>query len=415
MSRSISTLRRRNLHGLIVTILIALAATAVINLVIDPYGTFRLFDIRGLNRIKPYPDHDIETIKARALHHVKPDALILGNSRAEVGFDPTHPAWREAGYQSVYNAGIPGSFPSSAWYLLQEAAQTKPPKFVLLCIDFFDFPIAPNFKPVPPKTNTKPWLENTRWMLYATLTMQSLIDSATTLRRQYQKNPEQLTTLGHNPLLEYVDFAREDGYWVLFRKRAEDNASNHSRKPKNLYLQGTQSSPRFDDIRQMVRWATQNKAELQLIIYPYHAQLLVLIDELGLWPLFEEWKRQIAGIIEEETGNTQSRVTLIDFSGLSKYATEAVPPKNDKKTATRWYWEAGHFKKELGDQMLNEILLPTSKPSPNPFGKKLTQENISLHNIALRKEMDTFQVSDTKVVSEIKEIVQQSAGRKMPE
>jgi hypothetical protein len=409
---SITHIRKRYLWKLAATFIGAIIATGLINLIIDPYGTFRIVDIKGLNHIKPYPDHDIETIKSQALRHMSPDALILGNSRAEVGFDPNSSTWATAGYRSVYNAGVPGSLPGSAWNFVQIAERVKPPKLILLGIDFFDFPIAPNFKPIQQSSNIKSNLVNALWLMRATLTSQALLDSATTIRRQYQNKPEQLTPLGHNPLLEYEDFAKADGYWVLFRQRAEENAKNHGRKPKNLYLNGTQSSPHFDNIRHIVRWAVQNNAELRLVVYPYHAQLLVLIDELGLWPIFDEWKRQIVRIIDEEQPIKNDHITVIDFSGFSTYATELIPPKNDKQTITQWYWEAGHFKKELGNLMLQKILLPNTNQSLASFGTKITQQNIDTHTLAILAKKVSYLEKTPEITSELREIILKNKDNK---
>lgn len=403
-------IRQRYLFILIVTGIAAIVLTGATNLIIDPYGTFRFVTIDRLNRIKPYPDHDIATIKARALRHVQPDSLILGNSRAEVGFDPTHPAWKQNGYSSVYNAAIAGSSLSTARDQLQKAAVRSPPKMILLGLDFFDFPIAPD-KKIAPRPDVKDnWLDDARWKLRATLTMQALLDSAATLRNQYQQNPKQLTDRGHNPLLEYKDIARTDGYWVLFRQRAEDNAKNHGRKPANLFLRDTRSSPELDDVRRIIQWTVQNDAELRLVIYPYHAQLLVMIDELGLWPVFEEWKREIVSIIDNETARPEVRnhIVLLDFSGFSDYAQERIPPKGDKNSVTHWYWEAGHFKKELGDLMIPQCLSPMAVSPTTDFGIVLLNDNIELHLERQRAAKSLFKAANPISTTEIRELVRKA-------
>ena len=156
-----------------------------------------------------------------------------------------------------------------------------------------------------------------------------------------------------------------------------------------------------------MRWATQNNTELILIVYPYHGQLLVMIDELGLWPLFEEWKRRIVNIMEEEVGDSQHRIAFIDFSGFSEYATEKIPSRNDKKSTTQWYWEAGHFKKELGDIVLEKAL--TSSPiqdNSTQFGTKLHSSNIEQHLSNLRSAKDHFRKENPEFVADIQTIVQ---------
>lgn len=404
---SITQARRRYLWTLLAAFIAALVATATINVVIDPYGSFRLAKLPGLNRVKPNPDHDIEFIKAHALHDVPPEALILGNSRAEVGFDPAHPVWQEAGYGVVYNAAIRGSAPSTARRLLQRAADGRPPKWVLLGIDFLDFPIAPNAPSVPAQESNTTWSDEARWLLRATLTMQALLDSATTIYRQFQINPDELTDKGQTPLRNYRDMAKAEGYWTFFSQRAAQNAKTLSRKPNNLYLQGTRSSPDFDEVRRIVRWSLRNDAQLRLVIYPYHAQLLVMIDELGLWELFDEWKRQMLRIVEEETagGSARGRIALIDFSGFSVYAQEPIPARDDKQSTTRWYWEAGHFKTELGNIMLKQMLSGSAQPDPGAFGVELNTLNIERHIERLHGSRDAFRAGHPEMVAEVRGMV----------
>ena len=47
-------------------------------------------------------------------------------------------------------------------------------------------------------------------------------------------------------------------------------------------------------------------------------------------------------------------VELWDFTGFSPYTAEQVPRPGDTRTELQWYWEAGHFKKSLGDLLARE-------------------------------------------------------------
>jgi len=62
------------------------------NLVVDPYGLFRFVDKPGFNSIKPKSGVHGSMVKAYQVLRIQPRGLILGNSRAEVGFDPTNAA-----------------------------------------------------------------------------------------------------------------------------------------------------------------------------------------------------------------------------------------------------------------------------------------------------------------------------------
>ena len=408
--------RIRYLAILSVTVATTIVFAGMFNLCVDPYGTFRLFEISRFNRIKLYPDHDIATIKLNALRNARPDALILGNSRAEVGFDPKHAAWGKRGFRSVYNAAVPGAGIGTAWNFLRQSEATHRPEFVLLGIEFFDFLGGPDKPITPDKGNARGWRDDVLWGVRATLTMQALIDSLTTVRIQFQKNPAQLTERGFNPLLEYKDSVRVEGYYAFFRQRAEENARNHALKPANLFARGTSSSTDFEHLRAMVRWSLKNQVELRMVIFPYHAQLLVMIDELGLWPLFEEWKRQVTRVIDQERAIYQSgpQVKLVDFSGFSRFATEPVPKKGDLDTEVKWYWEAGHFKRELGDLVVTRCLELGVADKDDGFGFMVDARNIEAHLQRLRSDKELFITANLNLVQEVSELVSRAkrAARK---
>ena len=77
----------------------------------------------------------------------------------------------------------------------------------------------------------------------------------------------------------------------------------------------------------------------------------------------EEGARGDGGSPSWLTGGT---VEVWDFSGLSTETLEPIPDRLDRRTRMKYYWEAGHFKKELGDQIIGRVL-----GEPLNFGVKL--------------------------------------------
>ena len=65
------------------------------------------------------------------------------------------------------------------------------------------------------------------------------------------------------------------------------------------------------------------------------------------------------------------KVEVWDFSGVSPETLEAIPTRGDRKTHLNYYWEAGHFKKELGNLVIDRLL-----GKQNDFGIKLDSGNI---------------------------------------
>ena len=65
-----------------------LGTVVAINIIIDPYGLFRVVDVPGVNRLKSQASERGSLFKHVSLERMHPRGLILGNSRAEIGFDP---------------------------------------------------------------------------------------------------------------------------------------------------------------------------------------------------------------------------------------------------------------------------------------------------------------------------------------
>jgi hypothetical protein len=121
----------------------------------------------------------------------------------------------------------------------------------------------------------------------------------------------------------------------------------------------------------------------------------------GLWPAFEDWKRRLTEIA---AGGGET-VALWDFSGFSEYSTEMIPGPGDRQTEVRWYWEAGHFKKELGDVVLDRVLLSEGTVGPDGFGVRLTPANIDAHLGRVREHRSAFRVARPAFVAEVEELV----------
>jgi hypothetical protein len=188
---------------------------------------------------------------------------------------------------------------------------------------------------------------------------------------QHDPEAQTITSRGLNPLLEYHKYARQEGYFSIFQQRAQENAKSLVRRPHGLTVPGTGSSSNIDELRRMLTTMAQDGTEVHLLIYPYHAQLLAMFEEAGLQPVMEEWKQMLVREVDAvRRREPKARITLWDFSGFSPIQCERIPPP-ESRSATRWYWEAGHFKSAVGDMMLDRML-----GRPSPIGFALTADNV---------------------------------------
>ena len=132
-----------------------LAAVATFNLLVDPYDLFRVVDLEGFNRIKSQAGQRAVMFKRKNVERIRPNALILGNSRAEIGFDPDSPAW-PAAVRPVFNLALPGTGPHAALDEFRRVQDINALRLVLIGLDFLDFRVDPSSRIVTPPSPLRP-------------------------------------------------------------------------------------------------------------------------------------------------------------------------------------------------------------------------------------------------------------------
>lgn len=356
----------RYLRWMFAPLFVLLATVGAFNALIDPLGIFGSPRVADLNARKPYLDHHRELTRWQAARRLCTDTAIFGNSRAEIGFDPEHPAFAAHGL-SAFNHAIPGTSASLAlqqlgW--LQRAGCA--PKTVILGVEFFDFlnhgersPALPSELPPAPSTDGRVIAETV-------LSIAGLRDSLKTLALQHASHPAILTERGFNPLLNYIPEVESNGHYMLFRQRANENRRIWSRK--GSYLHPLDGGPSIDQqaVDAFLARAVTSGGTVNVVIYPYHAEIRMMQERMGMGGLVADWKKLIVATAARYPG-----VKVWDFSGIAPETLEAIPAPGDHKTHLQYYWEAGHFKKALGDKAIARML-----GENNGFGVNLNSDNV---------------------------------------
>jgi hypothetical protein len=380
------------LRGFAVSLVTGIAVMIAFVVIVDPYDQYRVLILPGFNLVKPSLTRYQSEIKLTHAAEIHPDALIYGHSRAEIGFDPEAPVFVRHGL-SAYNLAIPGTgilnARKQAEYLHQIGIK---PKVVIVGVEFLDFletqGVATVASPHPVAEHpVTQWF----WRFDSLFSLASLKDAIRTLYLQHDNEAETMTSRGFNPLKDYESIARREGYFALFRQRAQENTRTFFRKAK-----GSLSQADFDHLRAILDLAGESGSGVTLVIYPYHAQILALFEETGLAHAFEEWKDLlIHEVSAARLRHPGTHIALFDFSGYNSYNCEKIPEKGDRMSATRWYWEGGHFKKQLGDIVLESIFSSPASPqvaphdgsrTPGKFGFRLEETNRTLNIQRIRFE-----------------------------
>jgi hypothetical protein len=198
-----------------------------------------------------------------------------------------------------------------------------------------------------------------------------------------------MTKLGFNPLREYEIYVRRMGYRGLFSAKAEDYREQYSRYPVPDFSKSGQLA-NFRDLAAMVAIAHEHGIQLIFFTQPYHVAYLEMLHRLGLWASFEQWKRTMVKF------SATAKVPLYDFADYDSITTEQVPAAGNTTEQMHWYWEPGHYKESLGNEMLRAML-----NSPSSFGRRLTPMNIDTAINAVRDHRASYLAHSNDIAAKI--------------
>jgi hypothetical protein len=376
------------------TMALLAVAAAVLAVAVDPYRMWDTREIAGFTAMKPRVYQRHIAAKTYMLERHTPKTLLLGNSRVEVGLEPDSPAWPAAA-QPVFNAGIAGADLFIARGLLRDTAIREPLRTVIVGLDFVDFleptPNGPLDGPHSPaearlmftsegKPNPERRLQILKDRFATTLTIDAITDSLLTLVDQRPNASSTMTREGFNPLFPYRSEVARNGYYELFRQKQAAYRQQFSRLAVPDFSNPYRNAE-FRYVTEILRSAMAHDVKVILYIHPYHASYLDMIAGKGLWNAFEDWKRAVVQVADRESSARRDLVTIWDFSGYSAYSMEAVPPREDKHSTMKWYWESGHYTSDLGNVLIGVMMQGRSE-----FGRRLDASTIEDVLASIRKE-----------------------------
>jgi hypothetical protein len=355
------------LYTVLCGVVLLVTAVGAFNFLIDPYAMLGTERIAGLNAQKPFAGDRGRVGKLHQALRVAPKGLVVGNSRPEMGLSPDHPCWPDVA-RPVYNIALPGLSIYKQVRYAQHAQAGGPAAALVMGVDFTDFlseefPSDPTlWPPAGVRTEREPFavdpnghpvdgFSKVRFsdIVGAVLSLDAFGHSLVTVVRQGDLVPTHTPAGFHVAEGIYQPIIRTEGPMALFAQKNRAMADRYGRAGLKIFPKEREWSPDFEAVRRLIRQGRAAGTKTVLVVNPVHAEYLLVLDAAGLWPEIDVWKRQLARMGRAEG------VPVWDFSLFDSYSTEPVDALPPRGKGLQWFWEPSHYRRELGDLMLDNI------------------------------------------------------------
>ena len=342
-----------------------------VNYIVDPYGIYKT----NIFLNKPEQDKNIRLAKVVKVEELKPVSISLGTSRTEYGYDPNH----EYFSKPSYNLAVSGASLYENRLYLEHAIKQGNLKEVILVADWRMFN-DPKMRKLDDFENSFN-VENIYKQLFSVDLFRS---SLNTIIKQKVKS-SYLENGQRDWYFNQENIDKQGGHLKVMNKDEESYYKKSDFKYNSNIYQDTKESS-FDDFRKILELCYQNNIKLDIVFGPSHIRQWEAYDYYQDIETWYKWKKDVVLFVEkiaDEQEKTPYRI--MDFSVYHELTAETVP--TNPKEKMKYHWEASHYKKELGDIVLDRLL----DISPyKDFGIELNSQNIDFHIQNLREDRVKF-------------------------
>lgn len=402
------------LHTFWLVVIIVFITVCAFNVLVDPFGMFGTKRIPGFNELKPEIGPRDRMAKAYRIRVVQPHGIILGSSRAEIGLDPEHPGWDKKSYP-VYSLALSNARVDEILGYLIHAQLHGPLEEVVLAIDFFMFNAnwrheasfdASRLSVPGSLLHDTGWIED---LVKALFSLDGVKASIDTIRVQnIPTTPSYYPNGARDTRRKWAEIRAKGGHRQAFLSNTLYELTHADGWPLFSLDDNAGVPTPFETFKEIVKFCQQQKINLHILISPIHVLKQEVIWQLGLGFEYERWKRSLVGILNN------SGTPLWDFSGYNSITMEPFPPLGDVETQMKHYWEGSHYRKRVGDLILDRLFdfQEFGRTVPDGFGIRLDASNIDAHLLATRNAREHYIHTHQRDVEEIAKQVQETEIRR---
>lgn len=395
----------------------ASVAMASYNLVVNPFDVFPTKPIAGVS--EKHAISNARLYKTFTLRHGQYDGLLLGSSRIEESMNPVGPAWEG---MTPYNMAMPGASIYEMQRNLQHAHAITPLKQVVIGLDFFMFnafrqypsDFSEDYFSVEPDGSRK-------WPGYVIRTYTNVLlsyDGFEKSRQTHKLNQgkglasheangmtsietHQRVTSTNEAIYQLFDsfennYFRKNSFWL--------NGPNASYVTKNQ----TTGVDSYQQLRELLNVIYQHDINAHLVISPIHGRFLMALDGIGLWPKFQDFKRQLT-LVNEEVAKAHGKPPrpLWDFAQVNELTTELLPDDKrlpEPRRGMHWFWDPAHPHIHFGELIQQAMFISQDEQYGNKLNSQMIEQHLSKQSEKLQQYMQDDQVNAKQVKERLKRL-----------
>jgi hypothetical protein len=153
---------------------------------------------------------------------------------------------------------------------------------------------------------------------------------------------------------DYVKFIYDKSFGYVVEQKIRDYKK---RFPKKEVSDNILDVHALDITEKIFAEAKKHNVELTVIFPPYHKTFLDILYDNNYWTSFWVWKQEVT----ERATKYSNVMDIWDFANYNDFTLEVIPTKSRDANDMKYFWEPGHFKKALGDEIIEMIY--SKKPS----------------------------------------------------
>lgn len=298
--------------------LVAILAMSALSWTIDPY---KVWPQHFFNYDSQLYGH-LALHKHSAVQEPKPASIVIGNSIVDFGIDPTHPFF----HKPAYNYGIGAISIGDVFARIVDANESHGISQVLLVLD------------IPSRDQINKYEPLNKWkVIFSIDTFIDSVKAVVNRDKPYVK---------HTPL-GMREQTNESCLWASPKERFPGMHSDKDKIPSESNMRSY-----LTDVARIAAYARENKIRLSLLLPRYHQLWAGQFDELRV----AQFKQRASEICQVNACSFVDASQMPVPDGIDDLDFSAKDPGS----ISAYYWDEHHFKKVLGDLMLNYVVRQTA-------------------------------------------------------